>query len=83
MLHPGAVYLHPDRAEKALEPFASLGRSDKGDLTKKRAEELPQPTATTPGKEGLLCRWTAPPHLLEIFQNKLPANAIQKSGLSR
>lgn len=39
-------YLHPDRAEKALEPFASVGRSDKGDLTKKRAEELPQPTAT-------------------------------------
>lgn len=50
---------------------------------KKKAEELLQPAAMAPGKKGLLHRWTAPPHVLEIFQNKLPANAIQKSGLSR
>lgn len=31
-LHPGAIYLHADRAEEALEPFVNVGRSDKGDL---------------------------------------------------
>lgn len=51
-LHPEAVYLHPYRTEKVLETFASVGRSDKGGLMKKKAEELLQPAATAPGKKG-------------------------------
>lgn len=42
-LHPEEVNLHPDRAEEALEPFVNLGRSDKGDLRQREAQELPQP----------------------------------------
>lgn len=69
-----AVYPYLDRSKKALEPFVCVGRSDKGDLMQKRAEELPQTAAKALGKNELLHNWTALQHLLEIFQNKLPAN---------
>lgn len=58
-LHPGAVHLHPDRAEKALETFESVGRSNKGDLMQKRAEKLPQPSARDERSSVLLDVTTA------------------------